>query len=118
MDRADVLVSFGADFLETWLSPVEYARKFKTMHAINDGRKGFFCHVGPYQSLTGANADQWLPCRPGGECAVLLGLIRAALEKQRGDRLPPALREALQAVFRSVHPGQARGRFRPGNRRF
>ena len=29
MERADVLLSFGADFLETWLSPVEYARKFK-----------------------------------------------------------------------------------------
>ena len=24
-EEADVLVSFGADFLETWLSPVEYA---------------------------------------------------------------------------------------------
>ena len=28
---ADILVSFGADFLETWLSPVEYAWKFKLM---------------------------------------------------------------------------------------
>ncbi|MEE4600457.1 MAG: hypothetical protein V2J65_04190, partial [Desulfobacteraceae bacterium] len=39
MDQADVLVSFGADFLETWLSPVEYAWKFKAMHAVKDRNK-------------------------------------------------------------------------------
>ena len=42
MEKADVLLSFGADFLETWLSPVEYARKFKEMHAHRDGRKNLF----------------------------------------------------------------------------
>ena len=73
MDKADVLVSLGADFLETWLSPVEYARKFKAMHALNHGRKGFFCHVSPYQSLTGANADLWLSCKPGTEAHVAHG---------------------------------------------
>ena len=39
--RADLLIGFGADFLETWLSPVEYAQKFKAMHALRNG-KGFF----------------------------------------------------------------------------
>ena len=37
MDKADLVVSFGADFLETWLSPVAYARKFKKMHALSGG---------------------------------------------------------------------------------
>ena len=60
MDQADVLVSFGADFLETWLSPVEYAWKFKAMHAVKDGNKNLFFQISPYQSLTGANADHWL----------------------------------------------------------
>jgi hypothetical protein len=40
MEHADVLVGFGADFLETWLSPVEYARKFKAMHLLSqDGKR-------------------------------------------------------------------------------
>ena len=43
LDRADVLVGFGADFLETWLSPVEYARKFKAMHGFSGGPQGPFC---------------------------------------------------------------------------
>jgi anaerobic selenocysteine-containing dehydrogenase len=38
MEEADFLLSFGADFLETWLSPVEYGRKFKQMHAVHKKR--------------------------------------------------------------------------------
>jgi len=50
-------VSFDADFLETWLSPVEYARKFKAMHGMRGADKNIFYHVGPYLGLTGANGD-------------------------------------------------------------
>ena len=59
MDRADVLLGFGADFLETWLSPVEYARKFKAMHLLSNGSKGVFIQVSPFQSLTGAKGAQY-----------------------------------------------------------
>jgi anaerobic selenocysteine-containing dehydrogenase len=47
MERADLVVGFGADFLETWLSPVEYAQKFKTMHALQNGKKGVFIQISP-----------------------------------------------------------------------
>lgn len=95
MDEADVLVSFGADFLETWLSPVEYAWRFKAMHALSeDGRKGLFFCVAPFQSLTGANADRWLACHPGSEVFLALGLVREALHAGRVESLPNAfLRE-------------------------
>ncbi len=95
MDQADILVSFGADFLETWLSPVEYAWKFKAMHAIKDGKKNPFFQISPYQSLTGANADHWLSCNPGSEAVVALGLIRQALDIGKGKSIPKALREFL-----------------------
>ena len=98
MDRADFLVSFGADFLETWLSPVEYARKFKSMHAIHNGEKGLFYHIGPYQSLTGANADLWIPCNPGGETALALGSIREALGQGKGNRIPGNLRSSIESI--------------------
>jgi molybdopterin-containing oxidoreductase family iron-sulfur binding subunit len=96
LEAADLLVSFGADFLETWLSPVEYARKFKQMHAFNNGKKGVFFHIGPYQSLTCANADQWLACKPGSEAMVALGLIRETLKLGRLSRLPRTLRHELE----------------------
>lgn len=98
MEEADFLLSFGADFLETWLSPVEYARKFKGMHSLRDGKKGFFVQVGPYQSLTCANADLWLSCHPDAEIVICLGLINEALQRNKGQTLPPDLTTALDTV--------------------
>jgi molybdopterin-containing oxidoreductase family iron-sulfur binding subunit len=95
MDQADILVSFGADFLETWLSPVEYAWKFKAMHAVKDGNKNLFFQVSPYQSLTGANADHWLACHAGSEAVIALGLIRQALDIGKGKHLPKPFHEFL-----------------------
>lgn len=80
---ADLLISFGADFLETWLSPVEYARQFKAMHAFQGGAKHLFFFISPYQSLTAANADQWISCRPGSEAMIVFGLLRGLLDMQR-----------------------------------
>jgi len=96
MEDADVLVTFGADFLETWLSPVEYARKFKEMHAFRDGDKGLFITVGPYLSLTGVNADTWLPCHPGSETAIVLSLIRDALQSGRGQGVRDFVRKIIE----------------------
>jgi molybdopterin-containing oxidoreductase family iron-sulfur binding subunit len=106
LEQADFILSFGADFLETWLSPVEYSRKFKAMHALADGRKGTFVHVGPYQSLTAANADQWLMCRPGGEAAVALGLMQVLLGKGPGKELPVPFRAALNALTDNYRPAE------------
>jgi molybdopterin-containing oxidoreductase family iron-sulfur binding subunit len=95
IEQADVLVSFGADFLETWLSPVEYARKFKAMHVLKEDQKAPFYHVSPVQSLTGANADYWMACNPGSESIVALGLVRQALDIRKGKKLPWSFRKEL-----------------------
>jgi len=95
MENADLLISCGADFLETWLSPVEYARKFKAMHALKNGQKSLFLHISPYQTLTGANADLWVPCHPGGEAAIVLGLINETLKDGKGKHLPESMRSSL-----------------------
>jgi molybdopterin-containing oxidoreductase family iron-sulfur binding subunit len=106
MDRADLLISFGADFLETWLSPVEYAAKFKHMHALNNGGKGAFVFVGPNQTLTAANADVWLKCPPGREIAVLMGLIHEMLRYGRGNDLPAQFRAALKRLANDYPPAR------------
>ncbi|MFM7401328.1 MAG: TAT-variant-translocated molybdopterin oxidoreductase, partial [Bacteroidota bacterium] len=38
-DAAEVIVSFGADFLGTWISPVEYARAYSANRKVS-GKKG------------------------------------------------------------------------------
>ena len=95
MDRADILVSFGADFLETWLSPIEYAWKFKAMHELKDGNKNLFFQISPCQTLTGANADHWLSCKPGSESVIALGLVRQALDIGKGKFLPKSFQKFL-----------------------
>jgi len=79
--EATYLVSFGADFLETWLSPVGYSYDFARMHAFHRGRAGTFVHVEPRLSMTGANADQWLRNAPGTEGLVALAMLRVIVDE-------------------------------------
>ncbi|BBO68931.1 Fe-S-cluster-containing hydrogenase [Desulfosarcina alkanivorans] len=104
MEQADVLVGFGADFLETWLSPVEYARKFKAMHLLSNGGKGVFVQVSPFQSLTGANADRWIGCRPGTEAAVIMGLVRMVVGGENGRNVHRDVRKALAGMAEAFTP--------------
>lgn len=81
LDEADVIVSFGGDFLEAWPSPVYYSRLFGDFRQgprRQQGEHGKFIYVGPRMSMTAAKADLWLPCNPGTEAAVA-SAVHAAL---------------------------------------
>lgn len=89
---ADVVLTFGADFLETWLSPIDYAHGFVQGHAYREGRRGHLVSIAPHQSLTDMNADEWLPIRPGTEHRVALALARIiADETGQTAAAPPML---------------------------
>ena len=75
IEEARLLVSFGADFLESWLSPVRDGRGFARMSGVDEqGDKGRFVFVGSRLSLTGQNADEWLPIEPGTEALIALAM--------------------------------------------
>ena len=79
LEEARLLVSFGADFLESWLSPVRDGRGFARMSTVDEeGGKGRFAFVGSRLSLTGQNADEWLPIQPGSEALVALAMANVA----------------------------------------
>jgi anaerobic selenocysteine-containing dehydrogenase/Fe-S-cluster-containing dehydrogenase component len=84
IDRARVLVSFGADFLETWRSPVELARQYAAFrhprHDAGGSNFGLAYYVGPRMSLTASRTDHWFSCRPGYEAAVALAMLRVMVE--------------------------------------
>jgi molybdopterin-containing oxidoreductase family iron-sulfur binding subunit len=98
MDKADFLLSFGADFVETWLSPVEYGRKFKDMHGLKGSNKSLFFHVSPYQSITGANADLWFSCTPDSEYAIALGLLRESARHGKVRSLSEDVRASIEEI--------------------
>ena len=80
--RADYLISFGADFLGTWNSPVAQSIGYGEMRQGRPGRRGKFVQVESRMSQTGANADEWIPCQPGMEGALALGIAHVILADQ------------------------------------
>lgn len=78
--KAQTIVSIGAGFLETWLSPVEFAAGWSTTRRRAE-KLSYVAHIEPRLSLTGANADRWIANRPGSEAQVLLALLKIVIEK-------------------------------------
>ena len=77
--KAHFLISFGADFLDTWRSPAGYAKAFSQMHTVAHAPAGRFVQVESRMSLTGANADEWIAIKPGREAFLALGLAHLIL---------------------------------------
>jgi len=103
--NAKYLISFGADFLDTFLSPVEFQNGFARAHAFDAGRPASmakFVYVGPRLSLTGMNADQWVAARPGTEGLLALALAQVIVSQH----LAPAPADAarLTALLGSHTP--------------
>ncbi len=83
--NAALVVSFGADFLADWLSPVHYGFAYGNFRG-REGARGKLIAIEPNFSLVAANADKWIPVRPGTEGAVALGLARLLIESGKVDR--------------------------------
>ncbi|MFQ5847244.1 MAG: molybdopterin-dependent oxidoreductase [Candidatus Methylomirabilales bacterium] len=98
LEQTELILAFGADFLETWLSPVEFARQFASMRTYRQGRMGRFVYIGPRLSLTGANADEWLAVRPGTEGFLALGMIQVILGEGLATSLPAREEAALRKL--------------------
>ena len=77
LDKAKVIVSFGADFLGAWVSPVHFAQQYAQFRKASNGGRGVLVQIESKMTLTGANADRWLAIRPGTEGILALGLINA-----------------------------------------
>jgi anaerobic selenocysteine-containing dehydrogenase/Fe-S-cluster-containing dehydrogenase component len=105
IEDAGYLLSFGADFLETWLNPVAYAGAFVRMHALGRGRAGTFVAVEPRQSMTAANADEWLRSAPGAEGVVALAMLKVIVDE--GLQAKEADAGTLRAAVKSVDLAKA-----------
>jgi len=105
LEDADFVIDFGADSLETWLSPVEHARQIEAAREVTsaEGREARLIYVGPRLSLTAGNADEWLPAKPGSEGILALGIARVAFDAARAAGRPvggdPGLLESILAGF-------------------
>jgi anaerobic selenocysteine-containing dehydrogenase len=83
--NSDLILSFGANFLETWLSPVAYTLAYAQMRRGNPKRRGYFIQFESRMSSTAAKADEWIPIRPGTEGPVALAIGRLVAEAKGGE---------------------------------
>jgi len=82
-DKAKTIVSFGADFLGTWISPIEFAGQYAKTRKISNEHREMSRH---YQfesnlSMTGANADYRSPIRASQSGLAVLALYNAIAKK-------------------------------------
>lgn len=77
--EAKVIVSLGADFLGTWLCPLEYALGYTKGRRINEKNPEMSKHYQfeSHLSTTGASADERFTHRPSESGAVALALLAA-----------------------------------------
>jgi molybdopterin-containing oxidoreductase family iron-sulfur binding subunit len=78
-DKANVIVSLGADFLATWLSPVEFAHQYAKGRKIDEKNPVMSKHYQfeSYLSTTGSSADERFTHRPSETGSVALALYAA-----------------------------------------
>ncbi len=82
-DNAKVIVSIGADFLGTWISPEIYAKQYGKTRKISAKNPTMSKHyqVEGMMSLTGGSADERFTCKPsqyGAVAAAILGGLSGA----------------------------------------
>ena len=92
-DKARVLASFGADFLGTWLSPVEFSRDWAAARDPQKmrSRMSYFVQLESRMSPTGANADRRVRLKPSEEIATLAQLGRLLAKRLGWAEIPPRL---------------------------
>jgi molybdopterin-containing oxidoreductase family iron-sulfur binding subunit len=110
-DKANVIVSLGADFLGTWLSPVEFARQYSVGRKIKDEKNPVMSkhyQFESYLSMTGACADARFTHRPSETGAVATALL-AALTGGTAPNINAQLRAGIDTVARDLkaNSGQA-----------
>ena len=109
-DAADVIVSFGADFLGTWISPVEYARAYAKNRKITakGGKMSRHYQVESHMSLTGSNADNRVMIKPSEMGAAIVALYNELAGTSGGPKVGDKAAAAIKKIASDLR--NARGK--------
>ncbi len=89
-ENADVIVSFGADFLGSWISPVQFTKQYVTnrnMASLKEKKMSRHIHFETGMSLTGSKADSRIAIKLSDEGSALLSLYQALTGTAAGTSL-------------------------------
>jgi molybdopterin-containing oxidoreductase family iron-sulfur binding subunit len=86
-DKARVIVGIDADFLGTWLSPVEFARQYAA-NRKPEGHPALHVQFESTLSVTGTNADVRVAIAPSGLGEIAVALLRRVARKSGTAGVP------------------------------
>ncbi len=89
-DKADVIVSVGADFLGTWISPIEYAAQYvknRKIEKVSGAKMSRHIQVESGMSMTGSNADNRILIKPSEQGAAIATLYNEVAALTGGTRI-------------------------------
>ncbi|MEX0812412.1 MAG: TAT-variant-translocated molybdopterin oxidoreductase [Chitinophagales bacterium] len=88
-DKADLIVGFGADFLGTWISPLEYAYDYAQSRKVDKDNPTMSRHiqVESHLSLTGSNCDKRISVKPSQEGLALLNVYNFVASKLGAEKI-------------------------------
>ncbi len=110
---ADVIVSFGADFLGTWISPVEYAKGYaenRRTAKVKSGKMSRHYQVESFMSLTGSNADNRIAVKPS-EMGVAIAYLYSKMTSQAATTtgLSEKAKKGLDQVAKDLLNARGKG---------
>ena len=111
--RAELVVSFGADFLETWLTTVAHMRDYadaRRPDAATTGARARSVHFEPRLSLTASNADEWVVIEPGSEGAIAAAMVQVIVAEGRAQVEADSELEGIAALVADWTPQSAAAR--------
>jgi anaerobic selenocysteine-containing dehydrogenase len=81
--HAGYILSFGADFLGTWMDPTHQMRGYGEFRGGE--QRGRLVHVDSRFSVTAAAADRWIFINPGSEGLLAMAIMQTLMRRGVGD---------------------------------
>jgi MoCo/4Fe-4S cofactor protein with predicted Tat translocation signal len=114
-DKADLIVSFDADFLGSWISPTEYNRLYvsnRNSASLKNKKMSRHIQFESGMSLTGTNADTRIPLKPSEQGIALMNLYAALGGTLAGGRKltnNPNADKAIMLVAKELAASKGKG---------
>ena len=103
-ENAKTIVSLGADFLGTWLTPIEFAKQYAAGKKLDEKNPEMSKHIHfeSVASLTGSNADEKYLHRPSETAAVVLALYHAVSGQEISGIADAKLKSGIEKTAKAL----------------
>ncbi|MBC7849070.1 MAG: TAT-variant-translocated molybdopterin oxidoreductase [Chitinophagaceae bacterium] len=111
-DKAEVIVSLGADFLGTWVNPIEFSKHYAVGRRFDESNPDKLSKHYQFESmlsLTGANADERFTHRPSETGAVAAALLSAVQGQSVSGVDGANLSKGIKAAADKLNEKKGRG---------